>query len=48
MVSDPNADIRRNPVEARQGTNKPKVIYVLIGGVALVLVAFVGVWLFSR
>ena len=48
MVSDPNADIQRNTVEARQGTNRPKVIYVLVGGVALVLIAFVGVWLFSR
>ena len=48
MASDPNADIQRNTVEARQGTDKPKVIYVLIAGVALVLVAFLGVWLFSR
>ena len=48
MVSDPNADIQRNTVEARQGTDRPKVIYVLIGGVALVLAAFIGVWLFSR
>ena len=48
MVSDPNADIQRNTVEARQGTDRPKVIYVLIGGVALILIAFLGVWLFSR
>jgi hypothetical protein len=48
MVSDPNADIQRNQVEARQGTNRPKLIYVLIAGVVLVIVAFAAVWLFSK
>ena len=40
MTSDPNADITRNKVEARQGTNRPKMIYVLIASVALIVVAF--------
>ena len=45
MVSDPNADIQRNQVQARQGTNRPKVIYVLVASVALIVVGFVVVWL---
>ncbi len=45
MVSDPNADIQRNQVEARQGTNRPKVIYVLVASVALIVVGFIVVWL---
>ena len=45
MVSDPNDTIERNPVEAKQGTNRPKVIYVLVAGVALIIVAFLVVWL---
>ncbi len=48
MVSDPNAKIERNEVEARQGTTRPNLFYVLIGGVVLVIIAFAGVWLFSR
>lgn len=40
MASDPNAKIRKNPVESRQGTNRPKVIYVLVASVILVIVAF--------
>ncbi len=40
MASDPNADISRNKTEARQGTNRPKVIYVLVASVALIIVAF--------
>jgi hypothetical protein len=40
MASDPNEDITLNKVEARQGSNRPKVIYVLVAGVALVIVAF--------
>lgn len=32
--------IKKNPVEARQGTNKPPVLFVLIGGMALATVAF--------
>ncbi len=45
MVSDPNADIKRNQVEAKQGTNRPKMIYVLVASVALIVVGFVVVWL---
>ena len=48
MASDPNADITRNKVEARQGTNRPKVIYVLVASVALVVVAFVVASLFYQ
>ena len=45
MASDPNAKIRLDPVEATQATRRPRLIYVLVGGVALVIVAFVVVWL---
>ena len=45
MASDPNADITKHPVHARQGTNKPKLIYVLVAGIALVLVAFAAAYL---
>ena len=41
MASDPNQDITLNKVEARQGTNRPRLIYVLVAGVALVIVAFI-------
>ena len=44
MASDPNQDIRKNQVEARQGTNRPGVIYVLIASVILIIVAFAIVW----
>ena len=44
MASDPNQDIERGTVEARQGSTKPGVIYVLIGGVVLVLIAFAVIW----
>lgn len=47
MASDPNAEIQKNTVEARQGTNRPKVIYVLVASVALVIVMFVVAWLVS-
>ena len=47
MASDPNADISKNPVQARQGTNRPKVIYVLVASVILIVVAFVVAWLIS-
>lgn len=45
MASDPNAEIKKNPVSARQGTTRPKVIYVLVAGVALVVVAFIVAYL---
>jgi hypothetical protein len=48
MASDPNADISRNPIEARQGSTRPGLIYVLIGGLVLVVIAFGAVWLSSR
>ena len=41
MASDPNEDISRNKTEARQGTNRPKVIYVLIASIILIVLAFV-------
>ena len=41
MASDPNEKIVLNKVDARQGTNRPKVIYVLIAGVILVVAAFI-------
>lgn len=41
MTSDPNEKIIMNEVEARQGSNRPKVIYVLVAGVALVIIAFI-------
>lgn len=47
MVSDPNKDIQRNQVEARQGTTRPKVIYITIASTALVIVAFIVAWLIS-
>jgi hypothetical protein len=41
MTSDPNQKIELNRVEARQGSNRPKVIYVLVAGVVLVIIAFI-------
>ncbi len=40
MASDPNQPITLNKIEARQGSNRPKVIYVLIASVILVIAAF--------
>ena len=45
MASDPNANITKNQVSAKQGTNRPKVIYVLVASVVLVLVAFIVAYL---
>ncbi len=47
MASDPNADIQRNQVQAKQGTNRPKMIYVLVASVVLVVVLFIVAWLVS-
>ena len=47
MASDPNAEITKNQVSARQGTTRPKVIYVLVASVALVIVLFLVAWLVS-
>ena len=41
MVSDPNEKIVVSKVDARQGTNRPKVIYVLIASIVLIVLAFV-------
>jgi hypothetical protein len=45
MASDPNANIQRNPVEATQGTKRPGLIYVLGGGLVLILIVFAVIWL---
>lgn len=47
MASDPNANITKNQVSARQGTTRPKLIYVLVASVALVIILFVVAWLVS-
>jgi len=47
MAPDPNDEIERNTVEARQGTTRPMLIYVLGAGCALVVVLFAIVWLFQ-
>lgn len=48
MTSDPNANIRKTTVEARQGSTRPGLIYVLAFGLALVIVAFAIVWFTTR
>lgn len=48
MASDPNEDIARNQVEARQGTSRPGLIYVLGGGLVLIIIVFGIVWLSSK
>ena len=48
MASDPNEHIQRNQVEARQGTTRPNLIYVLVAGVVLVIIAFAVVWLSTK
>ncbi len=48
MASDPNEKIRLNTVEARQGTDRPRVIYVLIASVVLIVIAFVIASLFFQ
>ena len=48
MASDPNQDIKRNTVEARQGSTRPNMIYVLIAAVILVVVAFILVGTFVK
>ncbi len=45
MASDPNAEITKNQVSAKQGTNRPKVIYVLVASVVLIIVAFIVAYL---
>jgi hypothetical protein len=47
-MSDPNATVTKQPTEARQGTTRPKTIYVLIVSVALVAIVFAAVWLTQR
>lgn len=40
MAHDPTEPIRADTVEARQGTTRPKLIYVLVASIILVIVAF--------
>ena len=40
MAHEPIEQIRVNTVEARQGTTRPKLIYVLVASVILVIVGF--------
>ena len=44
MASDPNQDIKKSTVEVRQGTNRPKMIYVLGASVVLIIVVFAIIW----
>ena len=44
MASDPKQEIDRSTVEARQGSTRPGMIYVLIGGVVLILIVFAVIW----
>ncbi len=48
MAQDPAEQIRLNPVEARQGTTRPKLIYVLVASVILVIIAFFIASMFYR
>lgn len=48
MASDPNQPQERNHVEAKQGTQRPNLIYVLAAGTVLVIVLFFVVWLSTR
>ena len=40
MTTDPRQTIVRSPVEAKQGSNRPRLIYVLVAGLVLVVAAF--------
>lgn len=48
MVSDPNEAIQKSAVEVRQGTSRPKMIYVLAASVVLVLIVFGAIAFFQR
>lgn len=48
MTNDPNHTVRRNEVEATQGSKAPKLVFVLGAGLLLVIIAFALVWLSSR
>ena len=48
MASDPNEKIVKNEVQARQGSRKPNLIYVLAAGIVLIIVAFGLVWTFTQ
>ncbi len=48
MASDSNTDPKaRNEVEASQGIKGQGLMYVLVGGIALVLVVFAILWAFQ-
>ncbi len=48
MASDPNQKIVKNEVQARQGSRKPNLIYVLVASVILIIVLFGLVWTFTK
>lgn len=48
MASDLNLNIERSQVEARQGSTRPQLIYVLVFGIALVIVGFAVAWFTTR
>ena len=48
MASDPNQTIRKTPIEASQGTSRPKMIYVLGASVVLIVVVFAIIWSMQR
>jgi hypothetical protein len=45
MASDHNTTVTKTPVEARQGSTRPNLIYVLGASLILVIAAFAIVWL---
>ena len=48
MASDPNANISKTTVDARQGSTRPNLIYVLGASMVLVIVAFAIVWMSTK
>jgi hypothetical protein len=48
MAVHEDQEVRLNEVEARQGSSRPKLIYVLSASIALVIVAFLIASLFYR
>jgi hypothetical protein len=48
MPMDQDHEIRLNEVEARQGSIRPKLVYVLTASIGLVIVAFLIASLFYR
>jgi len=48
MSTDQDHEIRLNEVEARQGSTRPKLVYVLTASIGLVVVAFLIASMFYR